>query len=72
MATTTDFCAMCWIDGKRTPSIAWPGAPVCRECLADAMSKRATLPPCPLSDLQSCEPHPASPSPGLVNTTTLQ
>lgn len=53
-ATAKDFCAICWIDGKRTPSIAWEGAPICRECIADAMSTRAHLPKCPLSDLQSC------------------
>jgi hypothetical protein len=71
MAATTDYCAICVIDGKLMPSIAWEGAPICRECLADTMSKRADLPMCPLSGPRSREPHPASPSPG-ISCSTLQ
>jgi hypothetical protein len=69
MAATTDFCVFCVIEGKLTPSIAWEGAPVCRECLADTMTN-PHLPRCPLSALQSCEPQLVpSPSPGLSCTT---
>jgi hypothetical protein len=48
-ANADDFCAICWIDRKLSRSIAWDGAPICRECLADAISNRAGLPKCPLS-----------------------
>jgi hypothetical protein len=68
-ATPDDFCAICVIDDKLTPSIEWPGGPICRQCLAEAISNRASLPKCPLSDLQACVPPAPRPSPGLVNTT---
>jgi hypothetical protein len=72
--TTKDFCAQCLIDGKVTPSIAWEGAPICRHCLADAMSNRAHLPKCPLSDVRSRELQPVpSPSHGFATAVaTLQ
>jgi hypothetical protein len=59
--TTKDFCAQCWtVDGKVTPSIAWEGAPICREHIADIMAKR--------------EPQPVpSPTPGFTpGIATLQ
>ena len=60
VVTTKDFCAQCLIDKKLTPSIAWEGAPICREHIADIMAKR--------------EPQPfAGPTPGLpAAVATLQ
>jgi hypothetical protein len=69
-ATSDDFCATCWIDGKRTPSIAWPGAPICRECLAKAIEENgsARAPIC--RDIAKRVPQPR-PSPG-ISCSTLQ
>jgi hypothetical protein len=31
-------CALCWIDGKRSPAIkGWDGIPICREHLAETI-----------------------------------
>jgi hypothetical protein len=71
-ATTENFCVICLIDNKLTPSIEWPGAPYCRECLAKAIegnsSSRAPI----CRDIAKREPHPA-PSPSLgVSSSMLQ
>jgi hypothetical protein len=38
MPETAPCCCLCWIDGVRSKPIDnWPGAPICRECLAERL-----------------------------------
>jgi hypothetical protein len=71
-ATSDDFCAICVLDGRCTRSIEWPGAPICRECLAKAIEENgsARAPIC--RDIAKRIPQPA-PSPSLgIRCATLQ
>jgi hypothetical protein len=54
-------CALCWIDGKRSPAIDnWPYIPICREHMAETLVRTSGQPV-------------IDPSPGLATApATLQ
>jgi hypothetical protein len=56
MIEQSPICCLCWLDGIRSPAIkGWPGFPICREHIADVMSKN--------------EPAIPKPSPGIPSAT---